>query len=126
MYCTAALGVEYIEAAPAVSVAARAPTVLSAFRQPLMCVEQFRCLEVLSGQGSLLWHIMKCDVAILKDLCQRRGTHAYVRPRDIEQCEPVSGGLSGRRPAQFKCETHGFHSPGVSVTVDSLDPFQRR
>ena len=37
VHCTTALGVEYIEPAPAAFVAL-APTVLSALRQPLVCL----------------------------------------------------------------------------------------
>ena len=54
-------------------------------------------------------------------------TVAFItRLRDCEQCELVSGGMSGRRPTHFKCVTHGLHSSGDSVTVDSLDPCRRR
>ena len=60
---------------------------------------------------------------------ERSAVEQWLRPSRVSvtiQCELVSGHLSGRRPAQFKCETQGLRSSGVSVTVDSLDPFQRR
>ena len=77
------------------------------------CLAEVHCKAANGFYGISSVNIMQCNVAILKDLRSRR-------------CETVSGGLSGRRPAHFKCETQGLHSSGVSVTVDSMDPFQRR
>ena len=94
VYCTPAPEVEYIEPALPVCVAALAATVLSASRQPLMCLtiagaEQFGCLEVLFDQrfsgkaangfyGTSSMNTMKCDVAIRKDVCTSRCLHGCV------------------------------------------------